>query len=291
MSRVAKCRPSRWSTERWWVWMAAALAAALWLAAGAGARAGEPAEPSHEALVLPAHVVAYQAAVITAKVAGFVKAIPVDKGDRVKAGQLIAELEVPELAADRVKYRAQLDVAQRNYARIQQAAKAAPDLVTPEQVDRYRGRLEVAQAELDRVEALLRYARVTAPFSGTITARYVDPGAFVAVPTAGDPKGAAIVTLMSLSRVRVQIPVPERTAPSVRPGCPAVVSSVDLPGVRIPATITRVSYALSRRSQTMLAEIDMPNPGHQLLPGMYVSVQLSSTAPRAIAAATRKVAP
>ncbi len=291
MTRSATSRPSRGSAAGWWRGLAAALGAAVLLAGLARAQAGEPAGPRTEALVLPAHVVAYQAAVITAKVAGFVKAIPVDKGDRVKAGQLIAELEVPELAADRVKYRAQLDVAARNYARIQQAAKAAPDLVTPEQVDRYRGRVEVAQAELDRVEALLRYARVTAPFSGTITARYVDPGAFVAVPTAGDPKGAAIVTLMSLSRVRVQIPVPERTAPSVRPGCPAVVSSVDLPGVRIPVKITRVSYALSRESQTMLAEIDMANPGHRLLPGMYVSVQLSATSPGAIAAATRKAAP
>ena len=77
----------------------------------------------------------------------------------------------------------------------------------------------------------------------------------------------------------------------MRPGCPAVVSSVDLPGVRIPVKITRVSYALSRSSQTMLAEIDMANPGRRLLPGMYVSVQLTATSPGAIAASTRRTVP
>ena len=287
----ATCRPGRRSAERCWAMAAMRLAAAGLLAGAAASGWAAAAEPLGQALVLPAHVVAYQEAVITAKVAGFVKRIPVDKGDRVAAGQLIAQLEVPELEADRVKYGARLDVAERNFARIERAAKAAPDLVTPEQVDIQRGRLEVARAELNRTEALLRYARITAPFAGTITARYVDRGAFVPVPTAGDPRGAAIVMLTSLSRVRVQIPVPERVAASIRPGCPAVITTDDLPGERIAASITRVSYALSRTTQTMLAEIDMANPGHRLLPGMYVSVRLDSRSPRAIAAVSSKAAP
>ena len=271
-------------------WRAMMWAGAIGVTGAAGlAAAGEARAVHVTTLVLPAHVVAYQAALITAKVAGFVKRIPVDTGDRVKAGQLIAVLEVPELEADRVKYRAQLQVADRNFTRVQEAAKAAPDLVTPQQVDLERGRLEVARAEFTRIEALLRYARVTAPFSGTITARYVDPGAFVSVPTAGTPRGAAIVTLMSLSRVRVQIPVPENVAAQVRPGTAAVIRSPSLPGQRIRASVTRVSYALARDSQTMLAEIDTVNPGHDLLPGMYVSVQLTTHPVPVLAGAHRGV--
>ena len=285
MIREALTRPARRTARRRWV--PVGLAVTLALGAGAPARA---AEPAGAALVLPAQVVAYQAALITAKVAGFVKRIGVDKGDRVQAGELLAELEVPELQADRLKYRAQFDVAERNLERIERAARAAPDLVTPEQLDIQRGRVEVARAELNRVEALLRYARVTAPFAGTITARYVDPGAFVPVPSGAQDRGAGIVTLMSLSRVRVQIPIPERAAASVRPGCPALIRASTLPAAGVAASITRVSYALSPRTHTMLAEIDMANPGHRLLPGMYVSVQLQQRAPR-VAALARKAVP
>lgn len=278
-------RSSRRPAERWQV-LCVVLAGSALLGAGFRAKAAEPGEsPAQHELILPAHVVAYQKAVITAKVAGFVKLIPVDKGDHVEAGQLIAQLEVPELEADHVKYLAQVDVAQRNFARMQRAAKVSPDLVTPQQLDIERGRLEVARAELARVEVLLRYARVTAPFTGTITARYVDPGAFVPVPSAGNPQGAAIVTLMTWRWVRVQIPVPESAAPWIRPGCPAVITATDLPGERFPASITRVSYAISGTSQTMLAEIDLDNSGHRLQPGMYVSVRLSPNGPAHTAAA------
>jgi membrane fusion protein (multidrug efflux system) len=256
---------------------AAVLCSGVALAAPAGdpPRGEMPAAEAPAAIVLPARVVAYQAALITAKVAGYVQRIPVDKGDRVRAGDLIAQLDVPELQADRLRYAAQADVAERNYARMLKAVKVAPDLVTPENVETQLGQVEVAKAQLARVDALLRYARVTAPFSGTVTARYVDPGAFVPVPTGSSQGAGQIVMLMSLSRVRIQIPVPESDAPKIRAGCPVTVSAADLPGVRFATSVTRVSSALSSKSQTMLAEIDMPNPDHRLLPGMYVSVSLT----------------
>jgi membrane fusion protein (multidrug efflux system) len=226
-------------------------------------------------VVLPAEVVAYQSALLTAKVAGYLKSIPVDKGDKVKSGDLIADIEVPELLADRVQYRAQVDVAQREFDRMQQAAKTAPDLVTPDSLDNARGRLEVARAQLDRVNALLSYARITAPFSGTITARYVDPGAFIPVPSQSSQQSAAIVTLMDFSRVRIQMGVPESDAYRIRPGCPVTFSAVGVPDKRFTTSITRVSYALERNVRTMLAEIDMENPGGVLQPGMYLSVEVT----------------
>lgn len=255
-----------------------ALAASGRAAAQGGATAAESAHaPVQDAqpIVLPARVVAYQAALITAKVAGYVARIPVDKGDQVRAGQLLAQLDVPELQADRLRYVAEADVAKQNYQRMLRAVKVAPDLVTPERVEIQRGKVEVAQAQLARVDALLRYSRVTAPFSGTITARYVDPGAFVPVPNGGAQSGGQIVMLMSLDRVRIQIPVPESEAPLIKAGCKVMITVPDLHGVRFAATVTRVSDALSSKSQTMLAEIDMPNPHHRLLPGMYLSVSLT----------------
>ena len=242
--------------------------------------AAAPAAP----LVLPGEVLAYQSAVLTAKVAGYLKNIPVDKGDKVKAGDLIADIEVPELLADRLQYRAQVDVAHREFERMQQAAKTAPDLVTPDALDNARGRLEVAQAQLDRINALLGYARITAPFSGTITARYVDPGAFIPVPSQSSQQNAGIVTLMDFSRVRIQMGVPEGDAYKIRPSCPVAFTAAAVPGKRFTASITRVSYALDRSIRTMLAEVDMENPGSVLQPGMYLSVEVTPCTPSGDAA-------
>jgi RND family efflux transporter MFP subunit len=249
------------------------LSAPGWSVAAEGGPANNAAAPAP--LVLPGEVLAYQSAVLTAKVAGYLKNIPVDKGDKVKAGDLVADIEVPELLADRVQYKAQVNVAHRELDRMEQAAKTAPDLVTPDALDNAQAKLEVAQAQLDRVNALLGYARITAPFSGTITARYVDPGAFIPVPSQSTQQGAGIVTLMDFSKVRIQVGVPEGDAYKVRPGCAVKFTSAALPGKQFTAAITRVSYALDRNVHTMLAEVDMENPGNVLQPGMYLSVEVT----------------
>ena len=237
-----------------------------------GPRAGSGV--SAQSITLPAQILPYQAAILTAKVAGYVKTMKVDKGDVVKAGDLIADIEVPELVADRMQYQAQMTVAKAEYDRIQQAIKTAPDLVTPESVDEARGKLQVAQAQLDRVDTLLRYARITAPFSGTIVARYVDPGAYIPVATSSTQQNAAVVSLMDFSRVRIQIPVPANETSGVTKGTPAVITINGLSGKQFRAPVTRVSYAVDQSSQTMLAEIELANPGGILRPGMYATVQL-----------------
>jgi membrane fusion protein (multidrug efflux system) len=228
-----------------------------------------------QSVTLPAQILPYQSAILTAKVAGYLRAIRVDKGDVVKAGELIADIEVPELLADRTQYKAQLDVAQSEYNRVQQAIKTAPDLVTPQSVDEARGKLQVAQAQLDRTDTLLRYARITAPFSGTIVARYVDPGAYIPVASSSAQQSAAVVSLMDFSRVRVQIPIPENVAAKITRGTPAVITLKSAGSKPIPASVTRVSYAIDQSSQTMLAEIEIANPGGILRPGMYATVRLT----------------
>jgi RND family efflux transporter MFP subunit len=224
-------------------------------------------------VTLPGSVQAYQQAVLYAKVAGYLKSIRVDKGDSVKAGELLADIEVPELVADLTKFRVEAEVARLEYDRLRDARDKAPDLVVPQVVDEARGKWEVAKANVDRNETLLGYAKIVAPFSGVVTRRMVDPGAFIPAATSGSAaQNAAVLTLMDFSRVRVQVPVPEREASLVRAGSPATVSVEGLPGRTFDGNVARVSFALDEATRTMLAEIELKNPGAELRPGMYASV-------------------
>jgi RND family efflux transporter MFP subunit len=224
-------------------------------------------------VTLPGSVQAYQQAILYAKVAGYLQSIRVDKGDSVKAGDLLADIEVPELVADLTKFRVEAEVAKLQYDRLRDAREKSPDLVVPQAVDEARGKWEVAKANVDRSETLLGYAKIVAPFSGVVTRRMVDPGAFVPAATSGSAaQNAAVLTLMDFSRVRVQVPVPEREAALVRPGSSATVSVEGLPGRTFDAAVTRVSFALDEATRTMLAEIELKNPRAELRPGMYASV-------------------
>jgi RND family efflux transporter MFP subunit len=227
-------------------------------------------------ITLPSfRVLAYQEATLYAKVAGYLKILTVDKGDRVTNGQLLAEIEVPELLADETQYKAESSVARTNYERMAQARQKAPDLVVPQTVDDLRGQWEVAQAKLQRTQTLLQFARIAAPFDGTVTARYVDPGAFIPAATTGvSPQNAALVTLMDFSRVRVQVYVPELEVPYIKTSVPVRVHVDELPQKAFPGTVTRFAYALDQPTKSMLAEIELANPSGDLRPGMYASVQL-----------------
>jgi membrane fusion protein (multidrug efflux system) len=220
-------------------------------------------------------VVALQEATLYAKVSGYLKTITVDKGDEVKEGQLLAEIEVPELLADEAQYLAESGVAQTNYQRMVEARQRAPDLVVPLSVDDLRRQWEVAQAKLERTRTLLNYSRITAPFSGTITARFVDPGAFIPAATSGTPaQSAALVSLMDFSRVRVQVFVPEPEVPFIKNGLPVQVKVEELRGRIFRGSVTRFAHALDEATKTMLTEIELPNPAGELRAGMYASVQL-----------------
>jgi len=220
-------------------------------------------------------VLAVQEATLYAKVSGYLKTLAVDKGDPAKEGQLLAEIEVPELLADEKQYQVEAEVARTNYQRVAEARQKAPDLVVPQTVDDLRGQWEVAQAKLQRTQTLLQYSRITAPFSGITTARFVDPGAFIPAATAGStPQTAALVTLMDYSRVRVQAFVPETEVPFIKDGTPARVTLEELPGKTFQGSVTRFAHALDPATKTMLTEVEMPNPDGQLRPGAYAKVQL-----------------
>lgn len=226
-------------------------------------------------VTLPGEIKPYQEATLYAKVPGYLKTITVDKGDPVQQGALLAEIEVPELLADQARYRAELKVAEIDFRRLNESQTKAPDLVIPQTVDDARGKLEVAKANLERTETLLNYARLVAPFSGIVTRRMVDPGAFIPAASSGsNPQNAALVTLSDFSRVRLQVAVPEAEAALVTSNQPVKATVEGFPANVFEGSITRYSYALDEATRTMLAEVELPNPGLQLRPGMFATVKI-----------------
>ena len=226
-------------------------------------------------VTLPGTIRANQQATLYAKVAGYLKSLSVDRGDRVLAGQSLGEIEVPELLADLAKFKAEVKVADTDYQRVSGAQQQAPDLVTPQSVDEAKGRLDIARANLERTETLLRYAQITAPFAGIVTARFVDPGAFIPSATSGSAaQTAAIVTLADFDKVRVQVALPEVEASLAQVGQPVKLTVEGLAGKTFEANVSRMSYALDDATRTMLIEADLPNPDLALRPGMYAIVKV-----------------
>ena len=227
-------------------------------------------------LTLPGQVRAYQEATLYAKVAGYLKTIAVDRGDSVRAGDFIAELEAPEMLADETKLKAELEVARIELQRVTDAQKKAPDLVIPQAVDTARGKFEVAKASLDRVETLLGFAKLSAPFAGIVTKRWADPGAFIPAATGSSAaRNAAVVTLSDFSRVRVEVAVPETEVAHVSKDLPVQVRADGLPGRTFDGKITRFAYGLDELTKTMATEIEIVNSDLALRPGMMASVRLA----------------
>lgn len=267
--------------------LTALLAASFFVEASCGRQAVKaPAGPEvrvvrpHKGAVgrtvtLPGNVLAYQQATLYAKVAGYLKMIAVDKGDHVKQGDLLADIEVPELIADRAKFKADLDVMEIEYRRNVEAQKKAPELVVAQTVDNARGKYDIARAELERIDTLLGYSKITAPFSGVITRRFVDPGAFIPAATSGSSADtAAIVTLADFDTVRVQVALPEQEAPFVKNGLAVTVTIPELPGRKFDATIIRYAHAIDPATRTVLIESEIANSSGELLPGMYALVSV-----------------
>ena len=215
-----------------------------------------------------------QQVALYAKVGGYVKALRADIGDRVAAGQVLAELEVPELIADEARTRAELALAELEHRRLQEAAKQAPDLVPRQQVDAAAAKLAVAKAAQERNATLLGFALIRAPFAGVISRRSVDVGAFVPAATGGGAGPAALFVLTDFATVRVQAALPESEAGLAVPGQPVSVLAEAAGAKPYASQLTRLSGVLENPSKTMLIESVLPNPDGALKPGMYANVRL-----------------
>lgn len=223
----------------------------------------------HRWITLPGTLAPFQQTTLHARVSGYVKSITVDKGDTVKAGQLLAEIEVPELQADLIKTRAEVHAAEVDLKRLNEAQKRDAGIVLAQDLDDAEARLSIAKATQDRASALLDFAQIKAPFAGNVTSRMVDSGAYVA------PEGGHLLTITDGTTLRCQIAVTEFECPLVKPGLPVKVFLDAFGATPIEATITRTAHSLDPITRTMLAEADLKNADQKLPPGMYASVKIA----------------
>jgi RND family efflux transporter MFP subunit len=247
-------------------------------------------------------LVAFNEATLYGKVAGYVKSIRVDKGDSVHRGQTLAVLETPEMVkeldqaqagyrealASLNRARAEADLQAATYKRYGEVHAKDPDAISIQELDEYRSKSEVADAEVklaearvetaranfERLVALNQYADIAAPFSGVVTARYIDPGALIQAATSSI-QGQPIVTVQDLDTIRVYVNAPEIDVPFIHVGMPSSLTTAAYPGKVFKATVTRFAEALDPSTRSMKTEIDVWNPQHVLRPGMYADVTLN----------------
>lgn len=245
-------------------------------------------------VVLPGELRPFQEVELRARVEGFVERIPVDRGSRVDKGSLVALLRAPELEARRSEAEARLAAAEAErdeaearlaasestYERLGRAAEtpgvvAGNDLVQAQkaaEADRARvasaeRSLEAARAARDAVQEMSDYLRVTAPFDGVVTERYVHVGALV-----GPESPSPIVRVEHIRRLRLVVPVPESYATAVAKGTEVAFSVSAHPSERFEGVVTRPSLSVSPETRTMAVEADVDNREGALAPGMYAEV-------------------
>ncbi len=237
-------------------------------------------------ITLPGDLVGLYQSTLYAKVTGYLKSISVDKGDWVKEGQVLADIEVPELEQRLARAKADMEVQHLTYQRLEQVWKSDPRLVARQDVDIAQGKYFEAKAQTDELEAMVSYTKIIAPFDGVITGRFVDPGALIkaggeqttSAPDQGSahPSGGSspVLSLALIDTMRTYVYVPQDGVESIRRGMPARLTLQDLPGRSFEGSVTRYSNSLDLGTRTMLTEIDLKNPAHELYPGMYANVTL-----------------
>jgi len=223
-------------------------------------------------LDIPATIHGYVETPVYAKVSGYLKTIFVDKGDRVRSGQVLAILQSPELdkqVADAKAYYWLWQVTDRRNQYLERH-----EVIAAQAADESHATLLQAQASYQQLLAMQSYEVVRAPFDGMITVRYVDPGNLVPQSTASSTN-FPIVALSSLSPLRVYASVPQSDAPYIRDRDPASVSVAEYPGRQFDGSVTRHPDALDPSTRTMLVEVDLPNRDPSLYPGMYATVHIN----------------
>lgn len=234
---------------------------------------------------LPADVQPFIEAAIHARASGYLKNWLVDIGDRVTNNQTLAEIDTPELDEQLAQARAELDqsIAARDLAKITadrwtELLKTASvsDQETAEKKSDYvlkQANVEAARANVQRLEDMKSFDRVTAPFDGVVTVRNTDIGQLI---SAGS--GAELFRLAQTDPLRVYVRVPQSFTHAITPGQKAVLTFQDLPGREFEATVTRTAGAVDPASRTLQVELQVPNPRDEILSGTYAQVRFNEKA-------------
>lgn len=241
-------------------------------------------EPGDENLVLPGTLQAYVESPIYARTNGYLRKWYHDIGTRVNKGELLAEIDTPEVDQQLSQGHADLDTAQANLHLAEITAARNIELlktnaISKQEADNSNGDLaakkaivQSAEANLRRLQELKSFQRVTAPFSGVITRRNVDIGTLI-----NSGNGGAAQQLFYLAQtdpIRVFINVPESSAASIHPGIGAYIELTQYPGQKFEGKVVRTSESIDLSTRTLMTEVDVPNKTGQLLPGGYAQVYL-----------------
>ena len=242
---------------------------------------------NNSGLDLPGRLEAYIQAPIYARVPGYLKSWKHDIGAKVKAGEVLAEIDTPDLDQQLAQGRADLNVAQANAKLAQIGAErwqslASTDAVAKQDVDQRTftwnaniAQVKAAQANVDRLVAMEGFKRLSAPFDGIITARATDIGALINVGAAG---GAQLFVVSETGKLRVFVNVPQNYVPSVPPGTQATISVPEHPGKTYSGTVEASSQAVNPSTGTTLMQIIVDNAAGEMMPGDYAGIHLQMAA-------------
>jgi membrane fusion protein (multidrug efflux system) len=211
-------------------------------------------------------MVAVRQATIFSKVSGNLERVYVDMGSKVQSGQLLALIDTTELRQQYQQAAATYQNARMNYQRTNELSEQ--NLVAKQEIDNSEAAMKVAKANYDLAATKLSYARITAPFAGYITKRYLDPGALV------NPGNTTLFMLMDLDEMKVIVNILEKDIPLITIGKKAVVTVDAFPDKQFFGTVIRFSQAVDLSTRTMAVEIDIANKDHTLKPGMFANVTL-----------------
>jgi RND family efflux transporter MFP subunit len=241
-------------------------------------------------IVIPGDMQPYTDAPIFARTSGYLKKWYADIGASVKTGQLLVEIDSPEVDQQLQQARADLATTQANLSLAEITATRYKDLqktdsVAQQDVDNATGNLDArrtaalsAQANVKRLEQLQSFEKVYAPFDGVITARNTDIGQLI---DSGSSGGTAreLFHIAAVNPLRVYVNVPQLDSPQIKPGLHADLVLTEFPGRRFQGTVVRSSGAIDNTTRTMLTEVDLDNASHLLKPGGYVEVHLKLPSP------------
>ncbi len=240
--------------------------------------------PGSDTLVLPGSVQAFYEASIYARTSGYLKIWHTDIGTAVKKGQLLAEIDTPEVDQQLRQAEADLATADANYQLARTTNERwqgllATESVSQQDADQRAGDAaakaaarQSAAANLARLRDLESFRRVVAPFDGVVTERNTDVGALI---NAGQTPGSALFRVADTHRLRIYVYVPQAYASAIQPGLSAALEFTDRPAARYEATVASTARALDASSRTLQVELQIDNAKGELLPGAYAQVHFT----------------
>ncbi|HWB59730.1 MAG TPA: efflux RND transporter periplasmic adaptor subunit [Chthoniobacteraceae bacterium] len=228
----------------------------------------QPDSSPHD-LILPGNIQAFQDATLFARTNGYIKAWHKDIGAQVKAGDLIAEIEAPDLDAQLRQAQANLDIASLNFER--EKDLLTKKVVSQQDYDTARTSFEAQKAAVQNLQAQQGFEKIIAPFDGTVTKRNIDVGDLVSAGST--TAGTLLFEIQQSDPLRIYVNVPQTNAPDIHTGMKAKILVNEYPGRDFEGTVARTAGAIDPASRTLLTEVDIPNPDGTLYAGMYAQVK------------------